>query len=111
MRNGRPARPSFFLRSTKAGRCCLRSMTTAAFIPAANLESLVINKLRDFLADQGAILDALGHERPDAAAQSRRIARGRKIAEGLLSLAPDRMRAMLMALFSRVDIRADWLGR
>jgi DNA invertase Pin-like site-specific DNA recombinase len=76
-------------------------------IPAANLERLIINKLRDFLADQGATLDALGHERPDGAAQSRRIARGRKIAEGLLSLAPDRMRAMLMALFSRVDIRPD----
>jgi len=41
------------------------------------------------------------------AALSRGIARGLKIAEGLLSLAPDRMRAMLMALFSRVDIRAD----
>jgi DNA invertase Pin-like site-specific DNA recombinase len=76
-------------------------------MPAANLESLVINKLRDFLADQGAILDALGHEYPDGAAQCRRIARGLKIAEGLLSLAPDRMRAMLMALFSRVDIRPD----
>jgi DNA invertase Pin-like site-specific DNA recombinase len=76
-------------------------------IPAANLERLVINKLRDFLADQGAILDALGHERPDGAVQSRRIARGRKIAERLLSLAPDRMRAMLMGLFSRVDIRPD----
>jgi DNA invertase Pin-like site-specific DNA recombinase len=76
-------------------------------IPAANLENLVINKFRDFLADQGAILDALGHECPDGAAQCRRIARGLKIAEGLVSLAPDRMRAMLMALFSRVDIRPD----
>jgi len=77
-------------------------------IPAANLERLVINKLRDFLADQGAILDVLGHERPDGAAQSRRIAHGLKIAgTGLLSLAPDRMRAMLMALISRVDIRPD----
>ena len=76
-------------------------------IPAADLESLVINKLRDFLADQGAMLDALSHERSDAAAQSWRIARGRKIAEGLVSLAPDRMRAMLMALLSRVDIRPD----
>ena len=76
-------------------------------IPAADLERLVINKLRDFLADQGAMLDALGHERPNGAAQSWRIARGLKIAEGLLSLAPDRMRAMLMALLSRVDIRPE----
>jgi hypothetical protein len=76
-------------------------------IPAANLESLVINKLRDFLADQGAILDALGCECPDGAAQSRQIAGGLRIAEGLVSLAPDRMRAMVMALFSQVDIRPD----
>ena len=73
-------------------------------ILAGNLERLVINKLRDFLADQRAMLDALGHERPNGAAQSWR---GLKIAEGLLSLAPDRMRAMLMALSSRVDIRPD----
>jgi site-specific DNA recombinase len=84
-----------------------RDKSSGRRIPAANLERLVINKLRDFLADQGAILDALGYERPDGAAQSRRIARGPKIAEGLVSLAPDRMRAMLMALFSRVDIRPD----
>jgi DNA invertase Pin-like site-specific DNA recombinase len=76
-------------------------------IPAANLESLVINKLRDFLADQGAILDAIRHERADGTAQCRLIARGLKIAEGLVSLAPNRMRAMLMALFSRVDIRPE----
>ena len=62
-------------------------------IPAANLESLVINKLRDFLADQGAILDAIGHECADGPAQSQRIARGVKLAEELESLAPDRMRA------------------
>jgi DNA invertase Pin-like site-specific DNA recombinase len=61
-------------------------------IPAANLESLVINKLRDFLADQGAI-DAIGHECADGPAQSQRIARGVKLAEELESLAPDRMRA------------------
>src|SRR5262245_27706698 len=76
-------------------------------IPAANLESLVINRLRDFLADQGAVFDALGHERADGAAQIRRIARGLKIAEGLSSLAPVRTRAMLMALLSRIDIRPD----
>jgi hypothetical protein len=76
-------------------------------IPAANLESLVINKLRDFLADEGAILDAIRHECADGIAQNQRIARGLKIAEELESLAPDRMRGMLMALISRIDIRPD----
>jgi site-specific DNA recombinase len=76
-------------------------------IPAANLESLVITKLRTFLANQGAILDAIRNEHADGAGQKRLIERGRKIAEELGVLAPEEIRAMLMALFSRVDIRPD----
>ena len=40
-------------------------------------------------------------------AESQQIAHALKIAEELESLAPDRMRAMLMALLSRIDIRPD----
>jgi len=76
-------------------------------IPAANLENLVITKLRAFLADQGAILDAIQDEHPDALGQTRLIGRGRQIAEELGTLAPDKTRAMLMTLLSRVDVRPD----
>ena len=76
-------------------------------IPAANLESLVITRLRTFFSDQGAILDAIRDEHADGAAQSRLIARGLNIAEELETLAPDKIRAMLMNLHSRVDIRRD----
>jgi site-specific DNA recombinase len=76
-------------------------------IPAGNLESLVITRLRAFLADQGAILDAIRNEHADGAGQKRLIGRGREIAEKLGALAPDRIRALLMALLSRVDIRSD----
>lgn len=76
-------------------------------IPAANLESLVISRLRAFLSDQGAILDAIGDDHADGAVQGRLIRRGRQIAEELGTLAPDQIRAMLMALLSRVDIRPD----
>jgi site-specific DNA recombinase len=76
-------------------------------IPAANLESLVITRLRAFLADQGAILDAIRNEHADGAGQKRLIGRGREIAEELGALAPDQIRAMLIALLSRVDIRPD----
>ena len=41
------------------------------------------------------------------AGQKRLIGRGHRIAEELTTLAPDKTRAMLMALLSRVDIRAD----
>ena len=76
-------------------------------IPAANLESLVITKLRSFLADEGAVLNVIREEHVDGAAQSRLIARGVKIAKEIESLTPDRIRAMLMTLIGRVDIRPD----
>jgi hypothetical protein len=76
-------------------------------IPAGNLESLVINRLRAFLMDHGAILDGLRDEHPDGANQNRLIARARHIAEELPKMAPDRTRAMLMALLNRVDIKPD----
>ena len=74
-------------------------------IPAANLEALVITKLRSFLADEGAILDAIRHEYAEGNAQARLIARGRKIAKEIETLTPDQIRAMLMTLISRIDIR------
>ena len=76
-------------------------------LAAANLESLVITRLRTFFSDQGAILNAIRDEHADGAAQSRLIARGLNIAEELETLAPDQIRAMLMNLHSRVDIRPD----
>jgi site-specific DNA recombinase len=76
-------------------------------IPAANLESLVITRIRTFLCDQGAILDAIRDEHADGAGQNRLIGRGRQIAEGLGRLAPDQTRAIMMTLLSRVDIRPD----
>ena len=76
-------------------------------IPAANLESLVITRLRNFLADEGAVLDAIRDEYADGAGLTRLIRRGRQIAEELGTLAPDQIRAILMTLLSRVDIRPD----
>ena len=46
-------------------------------------------------------------EHVDGAAQSRLIARGVKIAKEIESLTPDRIRAMLMTLIGRVDVRPD----
>jgi site-specific DNA recombinase len=76
-------------------------------IPAANLENLVITKLRTFLADKGAILDAIKKTHSDGVGQTRLIGRGREIADELGRLAPDQIRGTLMALLSRVDIKPD----
>ena len=75
--------------------------------PAGNLESLVINRIRALLADQGAILDAVRREHPDGTDQKRLISRGRQIAEELQTMTPAQTRAMLMALVSQVDLKSD----
>ena len=84
-----------------------KDKSTGRRIPAADLETLVITKLRSFLTDEGAVLNVIRDEHVGGAAQSRLIARGLKIAKEIESLTPDQMRAMLMTLISRVDIRPD----
>ena len=75
-------------------------------IPAANLENLVITRLKTFLADRGALLDAIQYQCPDAVEQTRLIRRARHIADELGTLAPDQTRAILLALLSRVYVRS-----
>src|ERR1700731_3047191 len=76
-------------------------------IPAGNLEGLVINRLRTFLADPGAILDAADNDSHGGPGRSQLIERGRQIAEELGGLAPDKVKAMLMTLLCRVEIGSD----
>jgi len=76
-------------------------------IPAGDLEGLVIGRLRAFLADEGAVLGAITNAERDGPQQRKLIARGRQISEELPTLAPDIVRSILMALVSRLDIRAE----
>lgn len=76
-------------------------------IPAGNLESLVIGRLRAFLTDEGAVLGAITDAGQNGAVQKRLIARGRQISEELPTLVPDAIRSMLMTLVIRVEIKAE----
>jgi site-specific DNA recombinase len=76
-------------------------------IPAGNLEGLVINRLRAFFADPAAILDAVDHESHGGSGQSQLIERGRHVAEELGSQEPDKVKATLLTLLWRVEIRSD----
>src|SRR5665648_755820 len=76
-------------------------------IPAGNLETLVIVRLRSFLADEGAVLSAITDLEPNGVEQKRLIARGRRISEELPMLAPDAVRSLLMMLVNRVDIKPE----
>lgn len=75
-------------------------------IPAGNLEGLVIERLRTFFADAGAILDTCDPE-SDIAMSSRLIERGRRIAEDLAAQGRDQIKALLQALLCRVDVTSD----
>jgi site-specific DNA recombinase len=76
-------------------------------IPAGNLEGLVIGRLRAFLADEGAQLNAISDAEKNGADQKRLIARGRQISAELPTLAPGTIRSIIMTLISRIDIRAE----
>ena len=76
-------------------------------IPAGNLEGLVINRLRTFLADPGAVLDAVDDESHGGSGQRQLIERGRQIAEELGAQAPDKVKTTLMTLLCRVEINPD----
>ncbi|MGH6848522.1 MAG: recombinase family protein [Methylocella sp.] len=84
-----------------------RNRSSGRRIPAGNLEGLVINRLRTFLADPGAILDAIDRESHSDSGRTQLIERGRQIAEDLGGHAPDELKATLMILLCRVEIRSD----
>jgi site-specific DNA recombinase len=74
-------------------------------IPAGDLEGLVINRLRAFLADPTAILDAVDDESDTGSGQSQLIEHGHRIAAELE--VPDKVKATLMALLCRVAVNPD----
>jgi len=76
-------------------------------IPAGDLEGLVINRLRKFLADPTAVLDAVDNDPQSGLRRSQLIERGRQIAEELGAGTPDKVKATLMALLCRVAINPD----
>jgi site-specific DNA recombinase len=84
-----------------------RNRSNGRRIPAGNLESLVINRLRTFLADAGSILDAVDNEPHNGSGCSQLIERGRQVAKDLGADGPDNVKAALMTLLCRVEIRSD----
>ena len=85
----------------------VRTRSSGRRIPAGNLEAVVIDRLRAFLADPRAILDAANNESPNGSGWSQLIERSRQIAEELGGYAPDKVKAMLMALLCRVEIKSE----
>lgn len=75
-------------------------------VPAGNLESAVIDRLRSFFTNRGELLDAIGEV--DERAGSRQLIEGAKaIASELDAQRPETTKAIVKALVHRVQITPD----
>jgi DNA invertase Pin-like site-specific DNA recombinase len=84
-----------------------RSRSRRRRIPAGNLETVVLNRLRTFLANRAEILDAIDNEADHNVGQGHLIERARQVADELGAQAPEKIKALLMALVRRVEVRLD----
>ena len=80
--------------------------STRRRIPAGNLETIVIDRLRTFFSNRGELLDAIENEGSGKAGPGHLINRGRQIAEEL-GRTPDKTKAIVMTLVRRVEVRRD----
>ena len=83
-----------------------RTHSTRRRIPAGNLETVVVNRLRTLLASRSELLEAIENEADDGAGRGRLMERGHQIADEL-GQTPEKARAILMALVRRVEVRPD----
>ena len=90
-----------------------KARTEGQRIPAVALESLVVRRIRDWLADPAAILQAVQHATPDAVTQKRLIERARDIAAGEIEGLHTFMRSSIVRVqvhVDRIDITLDQDG-
>ena len=76
-------------------------------IPAVALESLVVRRIRDWLADPAAILQAVRHSASDAVTQKRLIERARDFAKEGHDRGVEGLRAFMCSSIVRVQLHAE----
>jgi hypothetical protein len=73
-----------------------KARTEGRRIPAVALESLVVRRIRDWLADAAAILQVIQHAASDAVTQRRLIERARNVAAGEIDALHTFMRSSIV---------------
>ncbi len=76
-------------------------------IPAAHIEALVTGRIRAWLADPVAVLNAVQCGGPDAVAQKTLLDEAARCAGGWQDLDAERLRALLLAVVTRVLVHSD----
>jgi site-specific DNA recombinase len=87
-----------------------KAKTEGQRIPAAALESLLVRRIRDWLADSAAILELVQHVTPNIAAQKRLLERAKDIGSGEIDDVYTFMRASIVRVqvhMNRIDITLD----
>jgi site-specific DNA recombinase len=84
-----------------------KGSSTRRRIPAGDLETIVLDRLRKFFTSQAEILDAFGDDIGHSAPQRRMFERAREIADDLSSAALEKIRVILITLVRRIEIRPD----
>ena len=76
-------------------------------IPAANIEALVTGRIRAWLADPVAVLNAVQCCRPDGVAQKTLLEEAARLAAGWQHLDAEHLRALLFAVVTKVQVHSD----
>jgi DNA invertase Pin-like site-specific DNA recombinase len=76
-------------------------------IPASYIEALVTGRIRAWLADPVAMLNAVQFHEPDAVAQKRILDQAARHAASWQELAKERLRAILRAMVKGVQVHSD----
>jgi site-specific DNA recombinase len=84
-----------------------KSVARGRRLPAADIEAIVRDRLRVFLSDPAAVLNAIAPHVPDGAEQKRLIDAAARLAQGWAGLTPSGLRAHLRGLVARIDVHAD----
>jgi hypothetical protein len=84
-----------------------KEATKGQRIPAAHIEALVTGRIRTWLADPIAVLNAVQCCGSDAAAQKRLLDEAARLARSWQDLDADRLRAILRAAVTRVQVHSD----
>ena len=84
-----------------------RNQSNRRRIPAGNLETVVIDRLRMFLTNRGEILDAIGSDVDENIGHGQLIQRAQQIASELDPQRPEMIKAILLALVYRIELKPD----
>jgi site-specific DNA recombinase len=84
-----------------------KATKTGQRIPAAHIEALVTSRIRAWLADPVAVLNAVQCHSPDAVAQKRLLDEAARLAAGWQDLDAEHLRALLLAVVTRVEVHSD----